>query len=41
MVTHLRRAADVQRRLRTEGFTPVEVLPFGHGGTITTYRPTA
>jgi dihydrofolate reductase len=20
-------------------FTPVEVLPFGHGGTITTYRP--
>lgn len=23
------------------GFTPVEVLPFGHGGTITTYRPTA
>ncbi|WP_410643041.1 dihydrofolate reductase family protein [Amycolatopsis sp. lyj-346] len=21
------------------GFTPVEVLTFGHGGTITTYRP--
>ncbi|MEV6878019.1 dihydrofolate reductase family protein [Amycolatopsis sp. NPDC051128] len=21
------------------GFTPVEVLPFGHGGAITTYRP--
>jgi dihydrofolate reductase len=22
------------------GFTPEDVLPFGHGGTITTYRPT-
>lgn len=20
-------------------FTPVEVLTFGHGGTVTTYRP--
>jgi dihydrofolate reductase len=23
------------------GFTPSEILPFGHGGAITTYRPTS